>query len=368
MGGRVKVRTRSCQVFVDARQCSLPLTGVGQFCLSVLEHWPANVPTPVSLTAGSSVPELPEPAWALNCGRAWPLVAAAVTLVRGGSFFSPASFWVPALLGKRAVLTVHDVTPLTHPQWHNRRAVLGYKVAFRFAVRRVAKVIVPTRATANELIKLVPSAAAKLVIVSYGPKPIREPVEAPKHASMKDLYALYVGTVEPRKNVVPLVRAFLAAAPPDWHLHIAGSLGWLDSNERAEFLRLCTNPRVTHHGYVTEAELERLYRSTSIFCYVSGVEGFGLPVLEAMTYGLPVVHSDDPAIVEVAGGAGYTVGLGNLDADLRESFRTLTRDPGLRQQLTASSLERARHFSWDTTSQAIANAVHVASTGTTPVS
>jgi glycosyltransferase involved in cell wall biosynthesis len=264
------------------------------------------------------------------------------------------------VIGRRAVLTVHDLSPIRHPTVHTRRNVLWHRALLRVTLWRVGTIVVPSKAVERDLANYMPSVGHKVRVIHEGPR-VTDPKVASVVSPAGDAvpYVLYVGTIEPRKNVSRLIEAFCGVAPPEWHLVIAGKLGWLSDEEREWFCRLCTNERVRYLGYVSDVEVHELYRSADLFCYVSETEGFGLPIIEAMKYGVPVIHSDDGALIEVAGGAGTVVRRAKLDDDLRSVLRRLMSPDGAeRESLRDASRRRARHFSWDRAAQETAEVVH----------
>jgi glycosyltransferase involved in cell wall biosynthesis len=159
---------------------------------------------------------------------------------------------------------------------------------------------------------------------------------------------LSVGAVQKRKNTARLIEAF-AAMPAPWELWIAGSLGF---EAEAMLASAKTNPRIKLLGYVPDIELRRLYQEASIFAFPSLDEGFGMPVLEAMAHGLPVLTSNRSSLPEVAGDAALLVDPFQNEA-IAEGLRQLT-DGTLRQQLAARGLERIQQFTWANAARATA--------------
>lgn len=159
---------------------------------------------------------------------------------------------------------------------------------------------------------------------------------------------LVVGTLEPRKNLRRLVRAYArlvhsnAGTPP---LVIAGGEGWMEDDFDALLSDLGIGERVRRLGYVDDATLASLYANCLAFVYPSLVEGFGLPVLEAMTMGAAVITSNRSSLPEIVGDAGLTVPPEDEEA-LAGAMRTLADNPGTRERLRAAALRRAAGFSW----------------------
>jgi glycosyltransferase involved in cell wall biosynthesis len=164
-------------------------------------------------------------------------------------------------------------------------------------------------------------------------------------------YILFVGTVEPRKNLVTLVRAFAAVVKDFPHLLVlAGARGWMSEPVFAEIERQGLKDRVVHLGYVPAEDLPALMSGAEVFVYPSLGEGFGLPPLEAMACGVPVVCSNAPALPEVVGDAAILVPPTDVAA-LEEAIMHLLSDPDLKATLRQKGLQRSRQFSWHETAR-----------------
>lgn len=339
-------------VLIDGRRAQAPArTGVGQYTLSILRNWPEEFLHEV-LGARSAADA--SPLGTIDTygptGLTWHAWAALRVLTQGHLYFSPESLLVPILVGKRAALTIHDLSPLTMPTVHTKRNVVVHNLLLKLALKRVRAIIVPSGAVSDEVASILPSATPRVVVIHEGPRDIaieeRVPLGNDAAADSLGNYVLYVGTIEPRKNVLTLVDAFCDSAPADWRLVIAGKIGWLSPVDAARFKRSCDGSRVTYLGYVDDAALSGLYSAAGIFCYPSEVEGFGLPLIEAMQRGVPVIHSDAGALQEVAGSAGLSVRRSHLADDLRDAIGRLCRDPAARQTIGQAGLLRAAEFSW----------------------
>ena len=170
-----------------------------------------------------------------------------------------------------------------------------------------------------------------------------------------DKYILSVGTLEPRKNLMSLLQAFadvIPLLPEDIKLVIAGRKGWLYEDILKTIGDIGGKVVVT--GYVTKVELRLLYNEAEVFVYPSLYEGFGLPVIEAMACGAPVITSNTSSLPEVAGDAGITVDPCNTGA-LSEAILEVVKNRKLREELSGKGLQRANLFSWEITAKQTLN-------------
>ncbi|MBF4591186.1 glycosyltransferase family 4 protein [Curtobacterium sp. VKM Ac-1395] len=257
-------------------------------------------------------------------------------------------------VGHQTVVTVHDTVPWTHPETLTSRGVHFHKAMVKRAWRHADAVVVPTHAVAAAL-NDVHRFDDRLRVIGGAPSAkLRVPVDADLRAErlgLPDRYVLAVGTLEPRKGLRYLIEAMAhPEAPRDVPLVIAGPDGWgdVDVIETAERAGLAAD-RVKVLGHVDDADLAVVYDRATVFVFPSLAEGFGLPVVEAMSFGTPVIHSDDPAVREVASDAGVTV-----DRDPRDSYPAriaqavyqVVNDHHLAGQLAVAGPDRARMFDW----------------------
>ncbi len=245
----------------------------------------------------------------------------------------------------RKVITIHDVYFLKHPEVLTADAARYYN-GIAASMRRADRVITVSAATRNDVVQLLAPDPAKISVVhSAGdiePAAAREPERVPP-------YALFIGTFEPRKNLVTLLRA-LALTGPEITLTIVGEAGWGadEPSQLAQSLGLAQ--RVTFAGRVSDAERDRLLAQARVLVLPSLDEGFGLPVLEAMSRGTPVICSNAAALVEIAAAAAlYHM---PLDADALAGLLTrMWQEPTLRDTLSKQCLQRAAAFSWARTAR-----------------
>ncbi|MFL6144653.1 MAG: glycosyltransferase family 4 protein [Labedaea sp.] len=255
--------------------------------------------------------------------------------------------------GRGLVVTVHDTVPYTHPETLTPRGVAWHRAAIARATRQASAIVVPTAAVAEDLRRHAPGRAPVHVIGHGVPEVLlREPSDAAATAGrlgLPDGYVLAVGTVEPRKGIDVLLKAMASAHAPDLPVVIAGPVGWggVDVAALASTLGLAAG-RVRVLGRITDEDLAVVLRRASVLAVPSRAEGFGLPLLEAMALGVPVVHSDVPALVEVSGGAALVTPIGDATA-LAGALRAAVADPDAANRGRA----RAANFTWSNAARSV---------------
>jgi glycosyltransferase involved in cell wall biosynthesis len=286
---------------------------------------------------------------------AWEQAAAPVLAAarRLDLFHAPVNV-APLALPCRTIVTIHDLAFLLYPERLTpaRRRYLALMT--RLSARRAARVIAVSAQTARDVVARLGVPAERVVVVPeaaaehFRPEPDAAALAAFRHAKgVSEQYVLFVGTLEPRKNVPALLRAFARVAGefPGVQLVIAGGRGWLDDEIFALHAALGLGARVCFPGFVPPEELPRWYQAATVFVYPSLYEGFGLPPLEALACGTPVIASNTSAIPEVVGDAGLLVDPRD-EAALAAALRALLADPARRAALRAAGLARAARFSW----------------------
>jgi glycosyltransferase involved in cell wall biosynthesis len=264
-----------------------------------------------------------------------------------------AGFVLPLLSVKPMVVTVHDLTFQLFPAMHEHIKRYYFPAIIKAAVRKARTVITISESTRQDLYRLIPLSRGKSVVTLLAARNMRssELMLDPDRGRIYDnAYILFVGTVEPRKNLARLISAWKlldASARSGVRLIIVGATGWLVD---ALVGHLMSTDTIEFRGHVEDAELARLLRGAMAFVYPSLYEGFGLPVVEAMSLGIPVLTSNIGATREVAEGAAILVDP-TSEEDIRAGLATLIGDPGLRQSLATLGRRRAASFSWARTAE-----------------
>ena len=255
----------------------------------------------------------------------------------------------------RNVLTIHDLTLLRFPEWHPARRLALMVPALGPAVRCADRIIAPSRSTRNDLVQLLSVDPARISIVPYGVAPSFTPGAAADVAARlqpfglrRGEYLLFMGTIEPRKNLLRLLEAVEQAAPEIGRLVVVGGHGWKDDRIRRALARLEGAGRVRSLGYVPDDARPALLGGARAFVFPSLYEGFGLPPLEAMACGTPVITSNVSSLPEVVGDAALLVDPEDVAA-LAAALARVWRDEMLRAELRVRGLARARCFSWERT-------------------
>lgn len=264
---------------------------------------------------------------------------------------------VPLLSTAPNVVTVHDLAFLKYPDQlpRSRRAwLIG---AVRMSARRASKIITVSQATANDLQEWlgIPEDRMQAIPLAISDKVQHVQGESLDVFKMKwDIdkpYILAVGTLEPRKNLPTLLRAFAKIKDDiDHQLVLVGPEGWLTGTLKSTLDELNLGDRVRLTGFVSDAELGGWYSGADLYVFPSFYEGFGLPTIEAMRCGAPVLASDNSAFPEVVGDAGVLIPADDVDL-WAESIRELLQDETRRMHLRDLGFARAAAFSWDRTAQ-----------------
>jgi glycosyltransferase involved in cell wall biosynthesis len=248
------------------------------------------------------------------------------------------------------VVTVHDLLPLRLPHLFTRETRAHTRLYLPF-VRRATRVIAPSTHTRAEVIELLGMPAERVRAIPEGCSERFRPREVDREALRRDFgiagpYVLCVGTLEPRKNLTSALRAFrrVSAAVPDVELVIAGGRGWRnEAFERALGREGARRLRLT--GFVPDERLVELYAGAACFLFPSLGEGFGLPPLEAMACGAPVVASDRPALGEVCGDAALIAPPLDVEA-LAAHVVAVLSDGALAERMRKAGIARAGRFTW----------------------
>jgi glycosyltransferase involved in cell wall biosynthesis len=367
--GIAKYDAMALNVALDATPLQGPHTGIGEFCLRVLEvlgtepdlcvgafsvsrqgrKGIASLLPPGVKALGPPGPGVParlvHAAWARWALPPAELYTGKVDVVHGTNFV------VPPTHKAAMVVTVHDLSPLHFPEFC-RPAARAYPDLVKKAVSRGAWVHADSEFVAEEVVEALGVPAERVRAVHLG---VTAPIPLPGTNGWRKLlpgwvssYVLALGRVEPRKDLPSLVRAFghFAGRRPGLALVIAGPDGWGSEQLSAAVSASPVSERVLRMGWVDDRTRDALIEGATIFAYPSRYEGFGLPPLQAMASGTPVVASATGALKEVLGDAASLVTVGDEGA-LADALESLLDHPDARRELSRRGRDRAARYTWE---------------------
>ncbi len=256
-------------------------------------------------------------------------------------------------LNQKYVLTVHDVTTQILPESHTSYRVAIYNRLFPKTLKSADKIIAVSNHTKQDLVKHygVPEDNIQVIYEAAGnefrPLPQKEKISIIKRYKLNFPYILYVGTLEPRKNIPTLIKAFeiVKKTNMDKKLVITGKMGWKCDSIFEYVAAKGLQKDIIFTGYVPNADLPGLYNNADLLIYPSQYEGFGLPPLEAMACGCPVITSNTSSLPEVVGDAGVQIDPSSPHS-LADAVLWLLNDDSIRKEFAKKGLEQSRQFSW----------------------
>jgi glycosyltransferase involved in cell wall biosynthesis len=344
------------RIAVDARPLEERPTGVGRYLEGLLAAWldawpddsfvllsPRAVHVPSRLSGRVTVaasPAVPGTVW-LQTGAVF-----AARRARVDAFFGSLGI-LPLFASLPGVATVHDLTPLLFPEWHSLKNRMGFTPFIAASVRRARRIAAVSDATRRDLVAAFPDAAPKTEVVHNGVERETPGTAGPAPHGGRP-FVLYVGTFEPRKNVRRLVAAMESIwdRRPDFpDLVLAGGDGWGMGDFTDGLAASRHAARLTLAGYLGPGERARWLKEARIFAYPSLYEGFGLPPLEAMAQGTPVVGSSASSLPEVMGDAGLLPDPASVPS-IAAALERAHDDADFRRRAAQEGPCRARSFTW----------------------
>ena len=291
-------------------------------------------------------------AWRFYLLGGFPLLRDWRSAIDGSDLFHGTDAVTPRLR-QPTVITIHDLTTLLFPQHHTRLNRLYLRWALPVMAQRARLIIANSCATQRDIVAQLGVAPEKIAVVYMGVDLQRF---APQPAAIVDAhlasvgvrapYVLALGTLEPRKNLAALLQAYALLPPSAPQLVLTGGQGWGDNPLSVIIEQLGLTKRVHLTGYVADKFLPALYSGAAAFVYPSFYEGFGLPVLEAMACGAPVITSNVSSLPEVAGEAAVLIDPQRPD-QLAAALQTLLDSPAQCGALSEAGLARAHTLSWE---------------------
>ena len=266
---------------------------------------------------------------------------------------------IPLAWGGRSVVTILDLTFRLLPRAFNRGNRLYLRWATAFATARADRIIAISEATRHDVIRYLRVAPERVQRVYCGVESYFQPVESGSLRAFRDQHGLtrpfilYLATIEPRKNLVRLIDAYAELWRRGWTTHdliLAGGSGWGFEEVVDHAATVDAAEHVRFVGFVPESEIAGWYNAADLFVYPSEYEGFGLPVLEALACGTPVITSNRSSLPEVVGEAGVLVDPTDTGA-MADAMQRVLEDERLQSRLSAAGPEQARSFTWRRTAE-----------------
>lgn len=263
--------------------------------------------------------------------------------------------FIPLTTSCRTVATIHDLSAVLHPEWHPYDRVVWFERHFRRGLGRCEHFFAISESGRQELIRHLGLPAEKVTTTymgirpGLGPLPREEVVAGLRRLGLPERYLLYLGTIEPRKNILTVMRAYgqlPARVRERWPLVLVGGWGW-NAGEVADYLRGTAREKgVLHLGYVAEEHLSLLYNGARALVFPSRYEGFGLPPIEMMACGGPVLASTAAALVETVGSRAHLLDPDDEDG-WRRGMQRIVEDDDWHRQLTRGVQAVAAPYTWD---------------------
>ena len=356
------------RIIIDAQPLLEPLAGIGRYTRSLLEAL-AEIDSDntyflyygASLRQGrANLPHFDNPNFQNKLirfsGKLFRFLTEKVRLFPVGSFlgdydiYHGLNYYVPDLPFP-SIVNIYDLSCVLFPHCFTRERLRDIRYKMNASVKRAEKIITGSEAAKADIVNLLNVAGDRIEVTPLGVDKLFRPVSDEKLTPLKKKYRLperfilFVGTIEPRKNILRLVHAF-HRLDRDISLVITGRKGWLFEEIFKEVKRLNLGERIIFLDFVSETDLPLLYNAASVFVYPSLYEGFGLPLLEAMACGAPVITSNKSSLPEIAGEAGILVNPEDA-GEIREAIISVLDDDSMRQEMIRKGLERAKTFSWE---------------------
>jgi len=344
-------------IALDGMPLASQLTGVGHYTLELTRN--------LALVAPSDSFTLISPHGWLK--RRWWSVGLPLHLARNSfDLFHGTNYEIPLWSRRPSVVTIHDLSLLLHPEAHENYLVRRARWRLPLMAKRASKIITPSSSVKNEVCEQFGIPSEKVAVTPEAPRMAfkrREDAqvfELRKRLGIDQEFILFVGTIEPRKNLRLLVEAFeqlLRTTSRAPKLVIAGGHGWLMDDFTSFIRQKRLDNRVCLTGYLQDEDLCGLYSTCSAFVYPSLYEGFGLPPLEAMACGAPVITSRIPSLMETVGDAARLVDPNSVD-EVAQAMAEMLSDEQMRGYYAAAGKVQVKKFSWEQTAMKTLEVYH----------
>jgi glycosyltransferase involved in cell wall biosynthesis len=363
------------RIALDGVPLAEPKTGIGHYTFELARGLAALAPeydfelvahVPIQTTVeGAFEDTLPANLRAVHARvnsltRRWWTIGLPLYVQQNGiTLFHGTNYKIPLWNRCRTIVTIHDLSLLLHSHTHEAELVRRARRRLPATARMASKIITDSESVKREICEHLNIKPEKIAVVPLAPRRAFRPVaaeqcvEARRRLGVEDQFLLFVGTVEPRKNLLTLVRAFgelMRHTNLRTQLVIAGQKGWLTEELFALIEQSGLGPRILFTGYISDEDLAALYSSCRVCVYPSLYEGFGLPPLEAMSCGAPVITSRIPVIMETVGEAARLVEPTGV-SELAASIADICGSEEERLRLSTAGSARAAQFTWERTAR-----------------
>ena len=332
-------------IALDGMPLASPLTGVGHYTAELARHLAIVAPTD-SFTFISPQGFLKRRWWSL--GLPLHLLRNSFDLFHGTNYEIP--FWSR----RPTVLTIHDLSFMLLPGVHRQELTGRSRWRLPWMASKASRIITPSNSVKKEVCEALQIPPDKVAVTPEAPRSVfkrREDPELLRRLGIEGDFILFVGTIEPRKNLRRLVEAFdqvLRTTSLSPKLVIAGGKGWMMDDFGSFIEKKGVTDRVLLTGYLQDEDLCTLYSACTVFIYPSLYEGFGLPPLEAMACGAPVITSRTPALMETVGNAARLVDPKDVD-DIAHAMTEILSDQKAREHYAELGKVHVKQFSWEAT-------------------
>ena len=267
-------------------------------------------------------------------------------------YFNPHFFVAPLTRKCKKVITFHDLSFERHPEFFSWRKKFWQKFLMdaRQEAKKADRIIAVSESTKSDLINLYGIDSGRIKVIHSGVGEQFRPIKSVKGLDLPEKFILYFGTIEPRKNLIGLIKAFELLKDRDCKLVIAGTKGWLYQDIFKTAKRSKRGRDIIFTGFVKEQDKPFLYNLAQTFIYPSFFEGFGFPPLEAMACGIPTIVSANSSLPEVVGDAALMINPKNID-EMAWALEESLSNNQLRERLIKKGLEQAEKFSWQKCAQ-----------------
>ena len=361
------------RIGIDGIPLAPPRAGIGHYTFELArslaallpeDEFEAIAPVPIMLDAEEGIPvptNLKSVYVPVNTiSRRWWRFGLPLYVRRNRlDLFHGTNYNLPLWSGCRTVVTIHDLSLLLHSNTHREDLVRRARTRLPVVTRIANRIITDSESVKREISEHLNVSPEKITAVPLAPRRAfypADPQRAPqicRELGVEDDFILFVGTVEPRKNLITLVRAFeelLHTTELRPQLVIAGAKGWLTDELFANVDATARRERILFTGYISDEQLRALYSSCRLCVYPSLYEGFGLPTLEAMACGAAVITSRIPVMIETVGTSARLIEPTEV-SDLTAALVELLTDENARRHFATSGLQRAAEFTWERTAK-----------------